>query len=219
MLKGQKKISLTPDQQQKMAEWQEKIKTGEARKITRRIVTSVRGGFLPEYSLDKLSETIIPKIEYKLGKLNDKENDEWRAVGMAYGMENGISLIDTIEGRYQGLANNLRDNLIKEFGSTYHERGLIDLAVNAYTRNLTYSRRLLSTVNMGTTNQNINGFIGIMSKEIDRANRHYITAIETLRQMKQPELKVNIKTKNAFISQNQQFNNNKDNTNEAIERK
>jgi hypothetical protein len=53
---------------------------------------------------------------------------------------------------------------------------------------------------------NINGYYGILSKEVDRANRHMLNAIAMLKQIKSPPLNVSIHTKAAFIAQNQQIN-------------
>lgn len=53
-----------------------------------------------------------------------------------------------------------------------------------------------------------------LSKETDSANRRLIMNIVLLKEMKQPALKINIKTNNAFVGDKQQFNNNVEN-NEA----
>ena len=45
-------------------------------------------------------------------------------------------------------------------------------------------------------------------KELDRANRNYIMSLNNLLEIKRPQMNINIKTKNAYIWQNQQFNNN-----------
>jgi len=54
-----------------------------------------------------------------------------------------------------------------------------------------------------------NWFISIMSKELDRANRNYLTAINNLIEIKRPQMNINVKTNNAYFWQNQQINNNK----------
>jgi hypothetical protein len=46
-----------------------------------------------------------------------------------------------------------------------------------------------------------------MGKELDRANRIFLNALMTLKQLKNPPLELNIKAGNAFFGQNQQFNN------------
>jgi hypothetical protein len=45
-----------------------------------------------------------------------------------------------------------------------------------------------------------------MGKELDRAERHFFTALNTLKQIKSPMLEMNIHAKTAFIAQNQQIN-------------
>lgn len=42
-----------------------------------------------------------------------------------------------------------------------------------------------------------------LGKELDRANRHYLTAIQTLRMMKQQPLQVTVRANTAIIGQNQ----------------
>ena len=48
--------------------------------------------------------------------------------------------------------------------------------------------------------------IQIIGLELDRANRQFLTALQTLKQIKAPQLEVNVETKTAFVAQNQQFN-------------
>jgi len=58
--------------------------------------------------------------------------------------------------------------------------------------------------------------LSVMSKQLDQANRQFITALTTLKQIKMPSLAISVKTKAAFVAQNQQLNINpinKDNTN------
>jgi len=42
-----------------------------------------------------------------------------------------------------------------------------------------------------------------MSKEIDRAMRHYLTAIQVLNTMNQPKLQLTLKADTAVVGQNQ----------------
>jgi hypothetical protein len=51
-------------------------------------------------------------------------------------------------------------------------------------------------------------YLAMLWKELDRANRHYLTSLNTLLEMKKPQMSINVKTKNAYFSQNQQINNN-----------
>lgn len=45
--------------------------------------------------------------------------------------------------------------------------------------------------------------LALLSKDLDRANRQYLCAIQTLRMLKQPTMSVNIKTNTAIVGQNQ----------------
>jgi hypothetical protein len=46
----------------------------------------------------------------------------------------------------------------------------------------------------------------MIGKQLDRANRHLLAAYQVLVQLKRPPLQVNVKTKQAFFAQAQQFN-------------
>ncbi len=50
------------------------------------------------------------------------------------------------------------------------------------------------------------GYRNYLSKELDRAHRQFLSALETLKAIQQPAMKVNIKTNTAFVGENQQFN-------------
>ena len=52
----------------------------------------------------------------------------------------------------------------------------------------------------------LNNYYNFLSKEIDRAQRQYITGLQTLKQLKSPSLPVTIKTTTAYIAENQQVN-------------
>lgn len=208
---------LTVSQRQELEEWVKKINSGEAYSETKDIISKITNGFYdPEENLREIIRRILPKMRIKKQKANDKDMEIMIRAMRDFGLENNITMLESIEIRYRGMTINLRKNLIKEFNcTTYTEKSLVDLAVGAFARNLSYSKKLFNIASIGHINKELNNFMSIMSKEIDRANRHYLTALETLKQLKQPELNINVKAKTAFISQNQQFNNNQNETIEA----
>ncbi|MDX9964258.1 hypothetical protein [Desulfobacter postgatei] len=128
-------------------------------------------------------------------------------LSLALSIETGFMLMKSVDKQYNSLALQIRRDLQEEFAcKTASEKMLVDLAVNSFIRNLCYSDK------MGQTQEYIgneyNNYRNYFSKEIDRAHRQFISAIETLKFIKQPSMKVNIKTNNAFVGENQQFNNN-----------
>ena len=215
---------LSVSKQKELEEWDKKIRSGEARDITKnRLLKYTYTNCDPKYTLDELSKKVIPKIdiEGKTSKdLNEEELELISQFNIDYGLENNLSMVEAVEVRYRGLVINLRRELIKEYDcKAYSAKALVDMIIGAYARNLSLTKRLINSSGKDYTTVILNNYISAMGKEVDRANRHFITALETLRQMKQPELKVNVKAKNAFIAQNQQFNNSKTKEDENIEPK
>ncbi len=217
--KLQKNKELTIEQENKLALWEEKIKNGEAIKELISILKNSTLNYHPEAKFEHIIKDIIPKTRYFNQKLSKKECEEFSDAMKDYGIDNDMSVIFFANQEHRGLIINLRRELIKEYKcETYSEKALVDLATNAYARNLLYSKKMLGLKDPEFVSSERNGFMSFLSKEVDRANRHFITALETLIQIKRPELKVNVKTNTAFIAQNQQINanqNKQDETNEA----
>jgi len=76
----------------------------------------------------------------------------------------------------------------------------------ANERVLECSKWLNRCISTGRIDPHMNQHISILSKELDRASRHFTTLLLTLRQLKSPPFQVNVKTKTAFVAQNQQIN-------------
>lgn len=166
-------------------------------------------------TLKKFSNKYLPKI-YEGNISKDQENEmlkEITEISQSLGVETGFSLMKGVGDEYYGLALEVKKNLQKEFNcQSYSEKMLVDLVASSYISKLHYTNLL--RLNQKSSSSEHTGYRNSASKEIDRAHRQFISAIETLKLMKQPALKVNIKTNNAFVSEKQQFNNNVEN-NEA----
>jgi len=138
----------------------------------------------------------------------------------AKGLQNHYSLAEVHYSEYKIMVVEMCKSLVEEYKcQTPSEIMLVHNIVGAYMRILKFSEKFNDTLAMGHTTALLNPFLSIMGKEIDRANRHFITALETLRQIKQPQIKLNVKANNAFVGQNQQFNHNQKKSDEAIEPK
>ena len=97
--------------------------------------------------------------------------------------------------------------MIKEYKcQTASEKALAEVIAGAYVRILEYSTKFNCCARITSVSNDINTYYAMLSKEIDRAQRHFITALTTLKQIKAPKLDINVKAKNAFVSQNQQIN-------------
>jgi hypothetical protein len=126
----------------------------------------------------------------------------------ALSLDNHYLLSIATSKDYRSLSIELANQLIKEHSCTSaSEKALVHILVNAYIRSLEYARMLSSNTGPGKSiTTEMNGLYSALSKEIDRANRQFITALTTLKQLKSPSLTVNVKTNAAFIAQNQQVN-------------
>ncbi|HUC87051.1 MAG TPA: hypothetical protein VMR75_01845, partial [Candidatus Saccharimonadales bacterium] len=108
--------------------------------------------------------------------------------------------IATSDENYQPYSIELANQLIKEYDcTTASEITLVHLIVSSYIRSLEYARNL--SLNSGggkSITAERNGLYAVLSKEIDRANRQFVTGLTTLKQLKAPPLTVNVKTDTAF---------------------
>lgn len=118
---------------------------------------------------------------------------------------------------YAAVASDLAGEFKDEFGCTKpSEIILCQLAANAYVRVMRLSMLMFGNYLTGEEeylSNEKNQRFSIQSKELDRAERQLQTALNNLRNLRQPTLKVNIKTQNAFVAQNQQLNNTNENNN------
>jgi hypothetical protein len=183
----------------------------EVKKIA---LDSALGQFGMNEKIRKLGEETLPT--HIAGKCsNEIVNEEMNDISKALSLDSGHILMESMLESYRGLAFQMKLDLHREFDcKTASEKAMVDLAVNSYIRLIFLTKKLTFNQNFENYYHEINGYFNVISKDIDRAHRQFISTIESLKLMKQPALKVNVKTNTAFISENQQFNNNVE-TNEA----
>lgn len=86
------------------------------------------------------------------------------------------------------------------------EKALVETVAAAYLRILQFTQVMTRQMRDEHCSVILNGFYKVASQELDRANRHFISAISTLKQLKSPAITVQVKATTAFVSQNQQIN-------------
>lgn len=145
--------------------------------------------------------------------------------------DNGILMTDAIPNKYRTLAINLFKSLQQEYNcKTAGEKVLTELATINYIRFLDLNERIQSSLATITAqayrhdtcispkdpfyrgNPNRSAcqrttlelkLVAILSKSADQANKAYLSALHSLNYFKQPPLKINIKTQNNIVGQNQ----------------
>jgi hypothetical protein len=132
-----------------------------------------------------------------------------------FSLDNFSSFRELTTERGNRRATEFCIQLYKEYDcQTTLEKALAQSVVIAFEHILDYSRRLHTMMENtgGATAIDIKVYplflkrMQIIGLELDRANRQFLTALQTLKQIKAPQMEVNVKTKTAFVAQNQQFN-------------
>lgn len=104
----------------------------------------------------------------------------------------------------------LTNNLIEEYNcETTLEKSLCEVIWNSYWKVMQISKKITNVmIAWEYISDNRTRYLSMLWKELDRANRNYLTSLNNLIEIKRPQMNVNVKTKNAYFWQNQQFNTN-----------
>jgi len=168
---------------------------------------------------NKIHDEILPKF---MGNktLTSKEKSALLAkIDYMFGLDTQVPLWESVSNKYAVLAIRFSKQLIEEYDcKTASEKALTQIVANAFARVMEFSNTLGKCRNLEYARNEVNGYYSIISKELDRANRQFIAALTTLKQLKAPSLEINVKAKTAFVAENQQLNITQNN-NENIEPK
>lgn len=163
-------------------------------------MSGFRSGYDPRHALEKADQ--------ELGNNNGEQSatqDTFTFKAMTlYEFENGVLLTTAVSEAYKTLAIDLSHKLQKEFDCQNNaEKALAEIATVNYIRTLDIQRRMTNYLEKGSITDIGVRFLDVMSRELDRANRHYIQAVEALRVFKQPPMNFKINANTAVVGQNQ----------------
>lgn len=178
-----------------------------------------------QWSLDEMRQAVISNVKMpddpqkliphvhdlvtkgKEGPVEEENRELMDKAILALGFENDYCLMETVDNKYRPMAIELRRQLIKDFDChTYSEKVLIDDIVSGYMRHLRCAKAFNHILSQGAVTDLGSKLLGVMSKEMDRANRQKLASYQTLVSLKRPTLKVHVKAQQAFVAQNQQLN-------------
>lgn len=118
--------------------------------------------------------------------------------------ENGLLLSESFQDEYKTFAIDLSRKLQKDYGcETTSEKATAELAANAYVRTLQAQTMITKYLRIGTFTDIGVKYLAVLSSELDRANRHYIIALQTLACLKQAPLNITVNAKIANIAHQQ----------------
>jgi len=172
---------------------------------------------LKEYSnLDLNSKRLTPSQEKRKEELKVE-------LAMLYGLENGIWIANLSYEKYYAALGKMRQNIVRQYncrGSL--ELMLADRIVASYWRamrcDMMFNRLMEKEDGSFSYDQLKVNILKEFNKGIELANRQLNANIILLKELKQPPLSVSIKSKTAFVAQNQQLNINP-NKNENVQPK
>jgi len=161
------------------------------------------------------------KVYKKIWELTKKWTKEMSDEDREY-LINSLALINNFNSNHVPLAETqeewslrttvieMTNDIIKEYNcNTTLEKSLCEIIANSYWKTLQISKKITNVMLAWEYLSNDRTkYLSMLSIELDRANRNYLNALNNLIEIKKPQMNINIKTKNAYIGQNQQFNNN-----------
>lgn len=168
---------------------------------------------------DFLDTSTLQKIKNLKQKVQDEPNnlelvqDLVSALENYCYVENGSFLKYSTHPSLRSHVKEARTKLILEYKAvTLSEKLTIDLILSAYFRVLRsssiYHLLLEDEHGKSTTSIERNRLLKELNKQIEMGTKQYTYLLAVLREAKNPPISVKIKTDNAFIGANQQFNKN-----------
>jgi hypothetical protein len=168
----------------------------------------------PEQNLEQLSKI---KLEFDPDQILEKavkesatgqlkiapESNFYKALSLLE-FDNGMLMTTVLSEQYKTLAIYLSRQLQAEYNCKgISEKATAELVAINYCRTLEIQRRVNNLLGKDGLSRIDLEFFSLLSKELDRCNRHYLSAIQTLKIIKQPQLQLNIKTDTAILGNNQ----------------
>jgi len=162
--------------------------------------------------LKHLGDDLLPKWLHgtpeEKKKIKKELEEKASAVMYASETDTQVALMESFGERFRGSAKVICKQFIHDFDcKTDAEKIMAETAAIAFMRYLDASRRLNNCLDVNNTLSPIKtAYMAMLSKERDRAHRQYVFTVTTIKQLKAPNIELNIRTKNTFVAQNQQIN-------------
>lgn len=147
---------------------------------------------------EKLLATFNPK------NYNPKKDDPLLKVMSLREFEVGLLLSMATSTFSSTFAIDLMRKITTEYNcETVSEKAIVELATASFVRALDIQKKITDYLDMGSVTSNGVQYLGVLSKDLDRAHHQYLSAIQTLKSFRQPPMQVNIKSHTTVIGQNQ----------------
>lgn len=128
-------------------------------------------------------------------------------VSNRFNLETGASLDYALFDRVKPMMQKLREDMIKDYAcATTLELSLVDVIILAYSRILFQSEVIKDIMGHDALTIQDQKSLAVVSKDLDRANRQYLGAFQTLLRLKSRPVSMQVNVNTAYIGQNQVVN-------------
>lgn len=155
-------------------------------------------------------ENSLKELSKAKGKMTsiDQKSATFKAMTLSE-FENGTLMTYVVPEQYRTFALKLSRELQEEFICVSSgEKAIAELAAVNYIRTLEIQNRINSYLALGSITDMGVRYLEVLSKELDRAQRHYISSFQTLKTLRQPVFQLNLKADTAVVGQNQMVQSN-----------
>ena len=163
-------------------------------------------GLAMPYDPDSVKGEVMKELEGKKAgdKIStDRKTDLVKAMNLRE-FHHGLLMAWGLKDEYQTFAVQLsRDYQAQYKCETAGRKSLAELSALNYCRILEIQRRINNVLENNTITDQGNKYIATMSKELDRAQRHYLTAMQALELGLQAPMNVSVRTQVANIATQQ----------------
>lgn len=161
------------------------------------------------HHLKKLAESLAKKQTGKAApefkELSDEFLKQLPELKAAYTLHTKHHLARVVSPRDFTAALQMCEELEQEFSATSSsEKALVEVAVVTYMRMHAAMEHYNASSNPEFYTNESTSLMNAYAKEIDRAHKHFLSTIQTLKQLKQQPMNIQINTQTAFIADKQQ---------------
>lgn len=171
--------------------------------------------YVEVHKLEQLQESVKQFLENPGDQaLQAQLTEDYEEISKITAVEKGKYVRASVHSIDQDYVLKLRQQLVNEHKVvSASEMLVVDIAVNSYFRSLRSSVICINLIQnqagaVLSPEQTRTNLIKELNKQIEMANRQFMTALTFLKELRQPPIKVSVQAKQAFVGQNQQFNKN-----------
>lgn len=165
------------------------------------IVKGLKFSFSPSEALSGAEKEMN---DFKEGRKEVSNRQNISLAMSLYEFDNAGLLVTGVSEEYRTFVNDFSKKLqLENDCQKESEKSLAHITALNYVRIMQIQARIKAYLSKGSVTDTGVGYLNVMSKELDRAERHYLTSLQALRILKMPQMEVNIRTQTAIVGQNQ----------------